>query len=625
MKKILIIFIILPFAVISQVNNSKEFNVITNENNALILEKVSVFKEDKITTDLQSIIKSDSLFTFKKIKYINNGVFKKNHWIKHQIVNASENEAFIFEFNNRYPDSLYFYTLQNKKIKEYPIKGQYFKQNVKTAYLSNNYAYSYQLHIKKNDTLSVYINAIVNDGPFRVVNKIYTPKQYKERVNQTKLKTTYLILLLGFTILVFLLSLVMLLFTKKRIYFYYIGFVVSIMLNIVAVNGLVAPVLIEKYLLLGNNYTEMLSYIQVTFILLYANHFLSLKENYNKIYRLIKGIAIINIIVLCVGLIARKFDFYYAFSFYFSKITLTIITLLIYFFSIYLVKNKNLMARYFVLAYTPLVLFVVYIILQSLNLVRFSNPVNWVFITFFEILILSIAMAHQYFLMMKANYSYQKQIIRERENSIETIIETQDNERIRIARDLHDGVVQKLGALILRSRRIAKDFQIEREKHVESFVEDLEDTNTELRNISHTIMPLSLEHDIKITDAIDRLLMDSFSMTEIQYEFEYFNLEQEIPKKIKITIYRVLQELINNIVKYSKALKVNIQLYCIENNIALVVEDNGIGIKKNQEKKGIGLSNIHSRVAALYGNVTIDSEFNKGTIITLLIPIYKDE
>lgn len=606
--------------------DSDRYNFITNEVDQIILDKQFVFSEKEVKADLDYLINQEDVFDLELGHYVNNGVFKKNHWLKINLVNLSKTSEFVFEFSNHYVDSLSIYLFRNQTIfKEFPQKGLYFPENNLSSFLTNKYGYEYPLTIQPNDSVALYINAIVNDGPFRVINKLYTKNGKAERKKEVRINTTYLLLLFGFAGLVIIFSLAMFISTRRRIYFYYFGFVSSIILNIICLHHFISPLLVEKYLLFGNNYTEMFSYLQVTFMLLYTNHFLSLKVNHNRIYKLFKGLAILNIFIFFLGLYFRVYPSYYEFSFYFSKVILAVITILVPSVGLYLAIKRSLMGLYFIVAYTPLVCFAIYIILQSLNVVSFANPINWELITFFEILVLSMAMVHQYFLLIKESSNYQKIIIEQREKSIEDIIETQDRERTRIARDIHDGVLQRLGVLVLKSKNFVSNSDKNTDNETSDFVENLEESAKELREISHQIMPKALETDATIIDAINNLLLDSMPVAGIKYEFEYFNIPDKISEKIKITIYRVLQELLSNIIKHSQSTKINVQLFIIENKITLVVDDNGIGISESSKNNGIGLSNILSRVEALNGNVNMENNLKNGTSTTVNIPLLVHE
>jgi signal transduction histidine kinase len=117
------------------------------------------------------------------------------------------------------------------------------------------------------------------------------------------------------------------------------------------------------------------------------------------------------------------------------------------------------------------------------------------------------------------------------------------------------------------------------------------------------------------------LLENSLAYTKIEYSFEHFNIDERLPEKIEVTIYRIVQELINNIIKHSKATEVSVQLFNANNSIILIVEDNGVGFTSDKNKKGIGLLNISSRLDMVNGNVNFEPSPKSGTLITVKIPL----
>jgi len=210
-------------------------------------------------------------------------------------------------------------------------------------------------------------------------------------------------------------------------------------------------------------------------------------------------------------------------------------------------------------------------------------------------------------------------IIHEQEQGIKAIIEAQEEERKRIAKDLHDGIVQQLGGVIISWRKLINENKTE--KHYEKdLLKSLEDSSDELREISHRMMPKALS-ELGVVAALEDLLEKSLGHSEIKYEFECFGINERFKENIEITIYRIAQELINNILKHSEADHINFQLVKTGGIIALIVEDNGKGFSINKKKKGIGLMNISSRLDAVNGTINFETGDKNGTLITINIPI----
>ena len=198
------------------------------------------------------------------------------------------------------------------------------------------------------------------------------------------------------------------------------------------------------------------------------------------------------------------------------------------------------------------------------------------------------------------------------ELSLHAFIDGEENERTRLSRDLHDGIVQEL--LALKFEMKANDID-------ESIVNKLENASDEIRNISHQLMPYSLK-ELGLVAAIDDACQKLCNQSNMVYSFNHVLSTERLSFKIEISLYRIFQELLNNIIKHSKATQVNVQL--IERNgfVNLIVEDNGIGFSSTTNlTKGIGLENIKSRVNLINGKLNFESTEKDGTTAIIRIPI----
>ena len=117
------------------------------------------------------------------------------------------------------------------------------------------------------------------------------------------------------------------------------------------------------------------------------------------------------------------------------------------------------------------------------------------------------------------------------------------------------------------------------------------------------------------------MLEKSFSTSNIKYEFEHFGIKDRFKENIEVAIYRIAQELINNVIKHSSAHKVNVQLFKSGAFVMLIVEDDGTGINLANQKNGIGLMNISSRLDTLNGKVNFEPSPESGTLATVKIPV----
>jgi signal transduction histidine kinase len=107
----------------------------------------------------------------------------------------------------------------------------------------------------------------------------------------------------------------------------------------------------------------------------------------------------------------------------------------------------------------------------------------------------------------------------------------------------------------------------------------------------------------------------------LAYQFQTYGLADNLSEAIKFTLYRVIQEIIHNIIKHASAKKIDMSITRTDDGINLMVEDDGIGFNTSLVNSGLGLKNIHSRVKLLNGYFDVDSSMNRGTIYNITIPL----
>ncbi|MCB0838249.1 MAG: sensor histidine kinase, partial [Bacteroidetes bacterium] len=209
--------------------------------------------------------------------------------------------------------------------------------------------------------------------------------------------------------------------------------------------------------------------------------------------------------------------------------------------------------------------------------------------------------------------------IEEQQKGLKAIIFAQEEERKRIAKDLHDGIVQQLGGLKLGLQKV---FSQEENPEAGKMMALLDDSTQELRELSHQMMPHALS-EFGLIPAIEDMLDKSLGHSEMIYQFETFGIsdQQRFEESVEISLYRIVQELINNVIKHSGASRVHIQLMKTGPNLTLIVEDNGQGFQPKSTKTGIGLMNISSRLETIDGKVNFEPSPEGGTLAIVKIPI----
>jgi PAS domain S-box-containing protein len=209
---------------------------------------------------------------------------------------------------------------------------------------------------------------------------------------------------------------------------------------------------------------------------------------------------------------------------------------------------------------------------------------------------------------------------------LRSLIEGEENERKRVATEIHDSLGQNLTAASLNFDSLKTSIQTLSKKDSTKFdtgLEFLKLAIEESRNIAHNLMPKAID-DFGLIPSLTSLFNQIEKSTGINVKF-YENLgEGRLNRQIELNLYRITQEAINNLIKHSGATKVDIQLVLHKQEIIYTFEDNGIGFDKSRIEiagKGMGLKSIFNRVIAMSGSIDLDTTPNRGTSITIEIPV----
>lgn len=202
--------------------------------------------------------------------------------------------------------------------------------------------------------------------------------------------------------------------------------------------------------------------------------------------------------------------------------------------------------------------------------------------------------------------------------------EEKTKERNRISQELHDGILGKIFGIRINLGFLEIKGDDNTLKQHESFLDELQNIEREIRDVSHKLNANFNSSEIDFSSIIKQLLENKSRLGNFEYQL---NIDESVAwsginEIIKVNLYRVLQEALHNIIKYSKAKKIIFNFSVEKNNLIINVIDNGIGFDANKRKKGIGIKNMQSRVQKLKGVFKVQSETGKGTTIHFTIPIH---
>jgi len=227
-----------------------------------------------------------------------------------------------------------------------------------------------------------------------------------------------------------------------------------------------------------------------------------------------------------------------------------------------------------------------------------------------ESTILSFGLSQRYNFYKKEKEQVTQALEKERREVADKMIQTQEEERNRLARELHDGLGGLLGGI-----RIGAHHRLKSDPETQGWIgEQIDLAVTDLRNIAHDLMPVQLQEQ-----GLDKILEKTVSRWnhgegfKIRYSSRLIN---RYPLRTEAALYRIVLELLHNIKKHADATEVSIEIWEDEktNKLTLLVEDNGKGFDTNKEE-GIGWKSIRQRVQYMNGKVNLDSSHLGSTVI----------
>ena len=205
-----------------------------------------------------------------------------------------------------------------------------------------------------------------------------------------------------------------------------------------------------------------------------------------------------------------------------------------------------------------------------------------------------------------------EEIQRQESLRLRAVIESQEQERRRIAAELHDGLGQVLSAARVNLAS-AKG-----ESEIKNSLELIDRSCSDLREISHNMMPAALGKG-GIVPAIEEMIGRINAAGTTHFDLDVDGMDQRLPKETEVHLFRIAQELINNILKYAEAKEASVQLVRENNGITMMVEDNGKGFEKKQLEQGTGNGwyNILSRLKLINGEIEVDARPGSGAVFTI--------
>jgi signal transduction histidine kinase len=216
-----------------------------------------------------------------------------------------------------------------------------------------------------------------------------------------------------------------------------------------------------------------------------------------------------------------------------------------------------------------------------------------------------------------------KRVEQAQRNLEESFMEVQEQERKRIARELHDETAQSMAALLAKLRSAEDSSTLEQaQERLKGLREHVRTAIDEVRRLAQRLQPKNLE-DLGLPFALEQCAADYRKTYGLRVNMEMPGLREsgDLSTAVALALFRSLQEALTNVAKHAGATAVDIVVERRTDNILAIVEDNGCGFDANAGSPGLGLYGIRQRLSLLGGDLSIESEPGRGTSIYIQVPV----
>lgn len=553
---------------------------------------LSFFSDSTQKNTVQNLQLHVGLFKPCLEKNPNFGFNTKRHWLKFIVKNNGlTTQSLILKLDFPHYDELQFYVFEGD-IPLYSVPFSSWRISAANRPIPY-YLHAFPITLLPKQTQSIYLSIKREMGVVKVPIRLIPKKVFSEELVSDTLQIG---LILGFLLLSITLSFLFFLRLKNNVFLYYCLFIIGAVLFFSSESGFLSYWFLGISDLFAGGYSYLIGLcFLIIFDISFTNELLEGNKNFPFWFLSIsKGIQIFIGLLLSIFIFqvnVHQIVFYigaFSFIFYFLGV--------IYF----AFKSHSSTAVPILVSKIPYGIYNFFLVLSVMNIIpEFSFFYDTQsFPILFDILIMGLSMSYTFF-------EYKNQNEQLKLKQIESVIQTQETERRRIAQDLHDD----LGGTLSVLKGIIGNESAESE-----VIKVIDKAIGDLRAISRNLLPPELA-SIGLNQAVRNLVVSMESASKINFTFVSFGEEIRFEENIELNIFRIVSELLNNVLKHSKATKATIQLVYHKSHLFVSVEDNGVGIETDKNLWGIGLKNINSRVELLKAKLIVDSNPTGSTFI----------
>lgn len=631
---ILSILLLLPLTDVMGINNDsiQHDNYLNSNPAGYLFDKTNTLTiNDLLYTD-------SSAFRYKKNNGYNLRLGSKGNWLKLRLQNndATPHQV-IIELANPFLNGVSFYTADSSGVRDSLITGSAlpFKQRGK-----QHPNFLYQISLQPKSALYCFIKIDVGNATGDFVLHVYNREKRNElQVEETKYLSYFFIINIAFLLLIGL----AIYQTRQRFHWFYFLYAFFGFALIYADTGLGYKNIWPLLPRFNNASVYLIANLHQIFGLLFIQQYFNTKIKLPFLNKLVRILILSGLFLEIISLISITVLPLLPQWLVYSNIALYLISgVMVFIIALRSLKAKAIKrdALWLIAGFAPHAISILALCLRPFGLFNTTNEswfkaiapfyietlhspnfllwaILWEVIVVFWLIIRRIKSIYEDHNMVQQQLAIQK------EKSMRSLIDGIEDERQRIAQELHDGSGVGLSALKMKLN-VLKDNLDDKPattSSIKNLMSDVDKLYQDIRGISHNLMPKTLSK-LGLFPAIDELI-NQFRVAAPNIKFNYFRKinGNNFSETAKINIYRMIQELLTNVVKHSRAKEVSLQLIRHNDSLTISIEDDGIGFNTREVKKGIGLSGIESRVEMLDGELSVDAVPQNGTFISITIPL----
>lgn len=429
---------------------------------------------------------------------------------------------------------------------------------------------------------------------------------------KSELKVAMISFFVGIVFLLILFNTFLLVISKKKLFLYYIIYSILSIGYILVSTNYAKQILFPRFLYFSE-FRLFISCLWIIAICTFLSHYLNLSKFEPLKYRVLlvtNATTFIIMLVSIVLLVLGKYD------------TLKILMLIGYFnFLIVLIlvnwstvlhlKINKSAAIYVMFAFFPQIVWGIFTISKFFGLIPTDLHADWlVYFCLYEALLFGYVLTKSYMDTFQKNNNLIKEIIFEKERSLQAITQVQIRERRSIANIIHDNFGSKLAYIL----------QLIQLKNINLAEENIKVLTSDIREISHMILPKSLDEGALISSLNSQVLSLNTGLPNAKIDLFTYDFPEKLNEVWIYDLYLIALEIINNALKHGSAKSVIIELYGYPDAYVFQFSDDGKGFDLNQVVKGFGLENIEKRVRYYKGEFEMNSTPGEGTVIQITIP-----